>query len=674
MGDLGDLGAFMKEGGLADLDWLDVNEEDYRKLETLPKQNLDVRPDLEALWAREDRPATNYLIPNKVPVPPFPGAGTPHTMGDMSQAHGHIHAQAEDIRKVARLVLMQTSDPRRLRDALTKRFGLQPLRENRQVLAEVLQERGLLGRLYIAASDFPGCHTGSKAPSQFARRFANEAKFVVAKPACQGCSHASKGPTGSTNCAVFHKEIQLQVPYSEGLATAVEESQKAKGKEVQGSSGTPKERIRLAMLAPDSSLSPAVWVYAGQGIAKTAAVAPLAQTVATERLIQASDLLRKNRNEQQVAFQAQPIVALLRREMAKGLAPSDLVKSLRLSFSQDSLRNTRSHWEPLFKEAGLFGVIYSTQDSFSECREGADFLAKHNPQVRAIVAGEKCGSCFFNKGRCLMYGKPLVKAANDLYTPETVEAVLTEHRTAGRLPAWQSNAKAASTWGSNPREALKAIHKAATQPDLSSVTPSMRMDIVKAFHGGGSSHITSGMTRRDIVKQASKLLNEGLYGKQLLAMLKARFEPRDLVAAKGDLRRVLAEQGLQGIYFVDPTVYDDYGKSCDEPARLHRSRLVSYVKIGEKCGSCVFQSKIGFCSKINKPLVHEPPYVDKVQQQQAILATGESTENSFASLVNNGLSMMAEYQMQNGGMEVEVRDAAVSQPLEVDFNNQKFNL
>lgn len=668
MGELGDL-EFLKEGSVANLDWLDVNEEEYRKLEVLPKQNLDIRPDLEALWAREDRSATNYLVPNKTPVPSFQGAGTPRTMGDLSQAHGQI-SQPEEIRRIARLVLMQTSDPRRLRDELSKRFGMGPLRENRQVLAEVLQERGLLGRLYIAAEDFPQCHAGSKAPSQFVRRYANEAQFVVAKTACHGCTHASRGPTGSTTCAVFHKEIQLEVPYSEPLAEAVENAQRAKGKILLASTGSPKERIRLAMLASDGSRAQTSGVYAGQGLQKGVPVPKMRGEVAAENLVKASDLLRKNREGSQETLQAQPVVAFLRREMIKGLAPVELAKSLRLSFSQDVLRATRAQWEPLFKDAGLFGVIYSTQDSFSECREGADFIAKHNPSIRAIVAGDKCQGCFFSKmSRCLMYGKPLKKTASELYTTQTVDAVLTEHRIAGRLPVWQS--KSASSWGNDPREALKSIHKAATQPVLpSTVAPSMRMDIVKAYHGGPVEHSTGQMTRRAIVKQASKLLNEGLYGSQLLQALRARFEPRDLLAAKEDLRPVIAEQGLQGIYFIDPTVYDDYGKSCDEPARLHRSRLVAYVKVGSKCNSCVFQSKTGFCSKINKPLVHEPPYADKVAQQRAILSSGPATDTSYASLVNNGANMIAEFQMQNGGMDIDLHESPKSEVLTVDFNNQ----
>ena len=170
MSDLGDIGKFLKEGSLSDLSWLDVNEEEYHKLDTLPKQNLDIQPDLLALWARDDSSPTNHLVPNTGPVEPFPGAGQPHTMGDLSESYGELRTKPEEIRKIARLSLVQSSDPSRFRDSLVKRFGLAALQENRSVIAAVLQERGLLGKLYIAAEDYPTCSSGSKQASDFVQK------------------------------------------------------------------------------------------------------------------------------------------------------------------------------------------------------------------------------------------------------------------------------------------------------------------------------------------------------------------------------------------------------------------------------------------------------------------------------------------------------------------------
>jgi hypothetical protein len=661
-----DLSWFLKDASVADLDWLDVDEEQYRAMDTLPKQNLDIRPDLEALWAREGESPTTYLIPNQVPVP-TPGIEDPKTMGDMSQAHGRLRAQAEEIAKVARLALMQSDDTGRLRGELVKRFGLEPLREHRAVLAAVLQERGLLGRLYVAAQDFPTCDRGGS-PVQFVRKYASEAKYVLAKKACEGCCHSKPTVAGGSTCGQFQKEIKVQVPYTEHLAEAVETAQAARGREIQAAVSDPKERIRQAFLAPRSTAVRAV--YEGQGEGKIPKLAASAPGVARGQLLEASSLVRKKVASEQTDLEARPVMAFLHREMVKGLSHGELAKTLKLAFDESLLKRTHSHWGKLLNESGLYGVVYTKQASFDDCRVGADFLAKHNPSVRAIVAGDKCGSCIYNKAaRCMMYGKSLVTSASEVVTSATVAAVLLEHSTAGRLQPW--DAKTASTWGDNPVKALKAIHEVTRSSYLPQVAP-VRMGFMQGFHGQTVGHTTSGLDRRGIVKQASKYLNEGLYGQDLLAALKSRFATADLVASKDELRSVLAEQGLQGIYYVDPSVYDDYGKGCKEASRLHGTRVVGYLKEGSKCGSCVHQIRTGFCSQINKQLVVEPPYVDKLAQQREILASGSSFEIEPDTIMHNA-NTLAEFEMQHE-MAVEVKEASAPGSVAIQFGTGKVSL
>jgi hypothetical protein len=648
------LGNFLKEGSAADLDWLDIDEAKYRELDTLPKQNLDIQPDLEALWAREGESPTAYLIPNIVTVP-TPEIKDPKTMGDMSQEHGRLRTQAEEICKVARLALIQSSNLNRFKDELVKRFGSEPLREHRDVLAEVIKERGLLGKLYIAADDFPTCAQGGK-EADFVHKYASKARFVLAKEECGGCCQAHTSSTGACHCGIFHKEVKVNIPYSDSLAEEVEKTCGCK----KQSSADPQERIRLAFLVPKVSQDTS---YVGQGITRMAKTTVSSQE--TENQLSQAALLMKKK---QAALEAKPVVDFLHREMVKGLSHEELVRSLKLAFDTNFLTKTYSQWGPIFKEAGLYGVIYTKQASFDNCHAGADFLAKHNSGVRAIVAGKKCESCIYNKVRCLLYGKPLVKTASQLLTKATVDAVLLEHSTAGRIAPWEIKAN----WGETPVSALKAIHEVTRKASLPQVA-SARMGFMQGFHGQTIGLVTSGLTRRDIVKQASRYMNEGLYGQDLLTALKARFEVRDLVAAKDELRPVLAEQGLQGIFYIDPSVYGDYSKGCDEASRLHRTRLVGYIKQGSKCGSCIHQTRLGFCSKINKQLVDEPPYVNKAAQQREVLASGRSTEVSYASLMNNATSTLAEFQMQNP-MSVEVKEASVPNAVTIQFGTGKINL
>lgn len=675
MGDLGDLSNFLKDGAVSDLTWLEVNPKDYRQEAVVPKQNLDTQPDLQALWAHQDKPSTTYLVPNVVPVPPFKG-GDPHTMGDMSQAHGPLQKGTdligESIRRMARVALMQSPDANRLRDLLLQRFDLNTLQAYRPVLAEVLQERGLLGRLYIAAADFPTCSKGHKLPGQFVRRFASEAPYVLAKDNCSGCAFAKTNPMGGQNCAVFHKEIVMDVPYTEEIAQAVEESQRAKGKEIQASTAPPKERIRLALLSENKRfVGDPNGQYGGQGTAYVRAPVVVPQAVANERLIQASDLLKKKTTDLLNQRKATEIQAFLQREMLKGIDATEIAKGLRLSFPLEDLQATRAEWEPLFKEAGLYGHVYSTQASFDDCHTGADFLAKHSSSVRAIVEGPKCSSCIYHKvSRCMLYGRAVVASPEALYTPETVAAVILENTTASRLSPVEG--KVASSAGS-PREQLKAIHRMIRRDGLAVPQGGGRLDIVKGFYGNTPETPTDPMRQPEVVA-ARRFLNEGLYGNKLRLALRLKFEPAQLIAAQETLRSVLAEQGLQGIYYVDPSVYADYGSGCEEAMRLHRARNIRYAKVGPKCAGCVLQTQPGFCSKLGKELVVEPPYLDKIAQQKAILAGPSATETEPAEIMMKS-NIMAEYEMQHGGgMVVEVDQPQARLPMPIEFNNRKINL
>jgi hypothetical protein len=673
MADL-DLSDFLKDASIADLSWLDVDEARYRAESAVPKQNLDVKPDLEALWGRDGESAASYFVPNVVPVPDF-GIKDPHTMGDMSEVHGKLRARPEDIirsrseaiAKVARLAMMQSDDLGRVREELVKRYPLETLNQHREVLASVLQERGLVGRYYVVAEDFAGVN--EKKATAFINKYAPNSRFVLSKTACGGCASCRcSQPAEDAKHTQFNRELVTEVPYSDKQAARIEQQQAARGRIVQASAVSAKERIRNAFLAPRPERSE---VYAGYGVNQHKPKLPT-PAQAREQLIQTSSLVRNKRAQDQSVVDARPVVDFLHREMVKGLSHGEITASLKLAFDKNLLLRTHEVWGRLLRESGLYGVVYTKQASFADCHEGADFLAKHNPSVRAIVAGEKCGSCVYSKQRCLLYGKPLVKKASEVVTQATVDAVLTEHRLAGRLPAWSN--KTAASWGETPARALKAIHEAvrstAAEPTQ---TPQSRLGAMTGFYGNTPEYAPSGVARKEIVKQASRYMNEGLYGSDLVTALKSRFDPRDIIASKGELRTVIAEQGLQGVYYVDPAVYDDYGKGCDEASRLHSSRGVPYLKYGSKCTSCVHQTKIGHCSKINKPLVAEPPYANKLAQQRAVLASGQSTSISYADLVNNGASMMDEYHMQND-MVVDVQAAEAPRDVTIMFGQGKIKL
>lgn len=609
-----DLGDFLKDASVADLDWLDVDEVEYRKTDHLPKQNLDIQPDLEAFWAREGESPTHYLVPNHVPVP-TPGVSNPKTMGDMSQMHGRLRGDAEEIAKVARLAMMQSDDIQRVRGELLKRYPLDTLQEHREILGSVMQERGLVGRYYVVAEDFQGMDQVKAA--SFINKYAPTSRYVLSKTACGGCPHCvTAQPNDPGHCRSFNRELVTEVPYTAKLATLIEQSQVARGRTIQASAGvTPKERVRRAYLGGVAVVSKPE--YVGQGLDHQVKV-QVAPEAAREQLVQVSSLLRKKQADDKVALEARSVVNFLHREMASGLSHEELVAGMKLAFTKNLLVRTNQYWRPLLKQAGL--GLSSRQAS-----------------------------------------EPLTFA--------TVEAVLTEHRIAGRLG---QDHRSASSWGTTPTAALREIHNTIRKASLVQ-TAAPRMGSMMGFHGNIVGHKTSDLTRRQILKKASQYMNEGLYGKDLMEAMSLNFESRDLVASKDELKTVIAEQGLQGIFYIDPTAYDDYGAGCNEASRLHGSRLVEYVKQASKCGTCVHQIKKGYCSKINKKLVDEPPYGDKHAAQREILASGNSTQISYASLMNNATSIMTEFEMQHE-MDVDVKAPEVVRDVTMMFGTGKIKL
>jgi CRISPR/Cas system-associated protein Csm6 len=72
--------------------------------------------------------------------------------------------------------------------------------------------------------------------------------------------------------------------------------------------------------------------------------------------------------------------------------------------------------------------------------------------------------------------------------------------------------------------------------------------------------------------------------------------------------------------------------------------------------------------------VTEPPYVDKLAEQRAVLASGRSTEVSYESLFNNGLTMMAEYQLQHQDPQDITFSSDSKAPMSIEFGGTNLDL
>ena len=69
----------------------------------------------------------------------------------------------------------------------------------------------------------------------------------------------------------------------------------------------------------------------------------------------------------------------------------------------------------------------------------------------------------------------------------------------------------------------------------------------------------------------------------------------------------------------------------------------------------------------------EPPYQDKLAQQRAILATGASSSLDYGSLLNNGLTMIEEFELKGSG-DLELNPAGTSFDASIQFGNNAVDL
>jgi len=141
-------------------------------------------------------------------------------------------------------------------------------------------------------------------------------------------------------------------------------------------------------------------------------------------------------------------------------------------------------------------------------------------------------------------------------------------------------------------------------------------------------------------------MSEGLVGKDLNDMMRAKFASTILKAAKDLIREVRAEhEGLSGHLYVDASAYatPNGTEGCDRGGLKHRNNGLKTVLAMPRCSSCTNNNADGFCSIYNKKLASKPPVEDpKAYQKEAIRMADAHDSEVTASLFNPG-----EFNLQN---------------------------
>lgn len=203
--DLGDLGAYMKEGNTAqgpvDLSWL----EGVQDPERLPESKTDkALKGIQESWAeRTDGQGIRrlpYVDPDRV-----------RNITEANETGAKAMFTSEQLANLVQSAMRKSAAGLNL-DAILGEFktrlGLDHISTAKvKPLLEILaNEHGLAGKVFIRASAYPGCHNGRWKSE--VRKQSGEARYVIAGQNCSGCVNNIEG-----NCGVFKKKIVSDVPW-----------------------------------------------------------------------------------------------------------------------------------------------------------------------------------------------------------------------------------------------------------------------------------------------------------------------------------------------------------------------------------------------------------------------------------------------------------------------------
>lgn len=241
-GSLIDMDEVLKEGALSDLSWLEFAEQDPERLPDNPVDNGI--SELEEAWGVNRRTDGISFLPN------VDRESATYEESLTAEAAGPTASDTAAVLDVVRQASRKVAAGASFKDVAVEaaqRLGAHA-HLARGGMTRVKDDAGLIGRVFVRASDYPGCASGTW--TEAVRKQATTATYVVQKKACGGCVHAQDG-----SCSVFKKKLVASVPWDDALrryGPALE----ATGRKV-ASGQDPKEALRRAFAKAPVKVGPA---------------------------------------------------------------------------------------------------------------------------------------------------------------------------------------------------------------------------------------------------------------------------------------------------------------------------------------------------------------------------------------------------------------------------------
>lgn len=599
-GGIGDLGNILHNQGVSDLSWLAVDEETYRASEALPKQNLDMIPELQKALAREVSDDVPHLIPLK-----------PHNIVNRNPIDSKEFSKTDmtnPIRnRVARLV-MAGNDPNQIQEKVLLEFSEPDVRLAASAISEVMSERGVLGNVYINASHFPKCYQLSKEDKKLIVSCTKKSQFVLSKPDCSGCVNNQNG-----RCASFKKTLVSSVPYGPKLASAYieqfkEEKRVFKLPTVNDASGW-KGALKVAFLQNPGSSNP-------DGVLTVRTQQPVAK-----RQVTAAEVKE---------FLDKPKVSLVKE------ISSDYAKyARRMMEGHDDREMLVASGDPelvkLASEFGLLGHTWVDMDAIGSCKRTLAFINQKGgfgPDfvVRRLASCPNCHDA--SDGACCEIKKSS-RIVNETpsYDRRVFAVALLRATNQGRVASQVAKHAAVSApEGSDWKSLTAQTNLYAEKPELTKEYSGSKVSFWSGTTGNelGRAKLDEEEVRRTI----SSIMNHGSSGVILQERILDRYTREDLASFPELGKRLASEDGIQGHYYIDPTAYSDYGSGCSEGAAIFRKRGAQNIMASGKCTGCTCQTHPGWCSKYAKSMVRNVPEEVRVAARRKLpVIASVPTEN-----------------------------------------------
>ena len=654
--DVGDLSELVKTANhITDLSWLEVVEQDPDRL---PHHHNDaVIQGLVDAWGTRTRTDGVSLVPNVV-VPPQPRSPVALLPGDQ-----YREVVASAMRKSAFGAPFENivaGVAAHLGEAMSHVHTDPRLQKLAQALRSVKAEHGVVGRVYVRDSAFPGLLTG-KWDKEIKKRCAS-AHYWLTKPGSKLSAYEN----------YLGKKVVTEIPWGEALAY-YRPSLEASGRKV--ASGDPRRALLSALAAEPARVS--------RETTYTSHIAP-ADRVSIEEAWRVFASAPAPARE----VIAKPAQGLTQEQAAQhfarwvraGLLPLKTARHILASGHTPEYKVEYGAW--VIENPALAGIKTGTYDGTgvgakTPVRRSVDASQAARDQAAldswvqsrvAMAAREKAAeaervlahlSTLSQKSRYEGDGVGASVYAGSIRKLGSGEITVSREKALSVVKGW---VKAGTL---TRDQAAEILSKKASGAETLLMGSTLILSAKKVAYEGQGVGVKTPVARmaapaappRDpkvgqVLRYARTQMNEGVAGKDLDARMVSRFS-QDYLKSAGEqlvqLRR--KHEGLAGHLYVDASAYaTPMGTSgCDKGAAIHRASPIRSVLQMERCGSCS-QNSGGACQKYKKTLVTAAPVADPVKyQREAIrLANADDSERTASMFANYNPD---EFGLQNDSLD-----------------------